>query len=253
MTDVSAPPPGPATQPAPQAPPLAPRSNSMIVFSHSSLVYWWVIWAYSFFCAAVTFGLGEKVTILDRTAVIYAEGWLSVSFVLLTSAVLLFTNLELRNISGYVVSIAFIGGFGFLMYGQHWNLMYATFEGSALLLSGTVYIAFGAVFLVVWLISTLIVDRATFFRIRPDQIVVENLITGDTLAYNTRLANHRLARVDFMSDFVFGLGWLGLGTRDIIFEVNDQGQPRRITIKRAWRGRSKYKSIVGIIERSAGL
>ena len=42
-------------------PPLAALGKERIrVYQHSDLLYWWVVWAYGLFCAALTYVRGHR-------------------------------------------------------------------------------------------------------------------------------------------------------------------------------------------------
>jgi hypothetical protein len=64
------------------------------VYPHSPILYWWVVWAYGFVCALLTYAQGETFTIGGgKPLLIYPGAWLGVSFTLL----LLFVALPLRS------------------------------------------------------------------------------------------------------------------------------------------------------------
>jgi len=72
------------------------------VYQHSNLLYWWVVWAYGFVCAALTYaqGLGIKeLAASDRKEILfYRSPWLGISFVVLLLFVVVFTNVRVRGI-----------------------------------------------------------------------------------------------------------------------------------------------------------
>ncbi|MCI4665790.1 MAG: hypothetical protein MRY74_13830 [Neomegalonema sp.] len=236
--------PQPTQQPALQ-PPIIDAPSSVLIYAHSPRIYWWVIWVYSFICAGMTLVQGQSVDVGGVSAVIYPGGWMPVSFVALVAIVLLFTNLDLRGVASYIFGALVIAGFGALMYFQVWNGMYAVIKGSGLMISGSVYFLFGVIFFFAWFVSVFIFDRSTNYRFTKDFLIETNMITGAQQAYNLRNHGaHSRKPLDFLPDFVFGLGWLGFGTRDIVVHIGAGGQQdARIQIARVWRGNAKMRQI----------
>lgn len=216
----------------------------MRVYSHSNILYWWAIWASSLICGAISFSAGEMVRIGDHLAVIHPSEWLHLSFVFVTVVVLLFTQIRLRGVQGYVATAAL----GYLLYAviaesalSEW---FERYPGSFPALSGSFYIAFGLTILAVWLVSFLIVDRMTYVEFEANQVTEVNFLTGQQDAYSTMLSAIRCERTDPLMNFILGLGWLGLGTADIVIQVQDQkNNAHRVRVENVWRGRALVRRL----------
>jgi len=74
------------------------------VYPHSPILYWWVVWAYGFFCALLTWAQGETFTIGGgKPLLIYPGAWLGVSFTLLLLFVVLATTVKARGIGAILL------------------------------------------------------------------------------------------------------------------------------------------------------
>ncbi len=217
----------------------------MIVYSHSSIIYWWSIWATSFGASILSFSAGERVDVGGYSAYIYGDAWLHVLFVVVVAVVMLFTNVRIRGIPGYVVFIMIASSIGALFYTSYWERVFVDVPGSFLALSGSFYAVFGIVFFVAWFLTVFIVDRATYLEVERGQVTDVNMITGETRSYPTLLAQIRCERTDPLVNFVLGMGWIGFGTADIRISVpsDSKESSRTLRIPNVWRGRALKRSI----------
>ena len=98
---------------APQAPagPGAKAAPTEVrVYPHSPILYWWVVWAYGFFCALLTFAQGETFTIGGgKPLLIYPGPWLGISFTMLLLFVALSTTVKARGIGSILLILLLIG------------------------------------------------------------------------------------------------------------------------------------------------
>ena len=83
-----------------QTPPQAGADvERVVVYEHSDLLYWWVVWGYGFFCALLTRALGKEMLLEGtRPVLVYPGAWLGISFVMLVLFVLTFTTLRARGV-----------------------------------------------------------------------------------------------------------------------------------------------------------
>src|SRR5262245_30721483 len=98
------------------APPLVALGRDRIkVYQHSDLIYWWVVWAYGYFCALLTYLQGRPVVLSDdgRKVLFHPSAWLGISFVVLALFVLIFTNARARGVKSLVLFLLLLViGFG---------------------------------------------------------------------------------------------------------------------------------------------
>ncbi len=68
------------------------------VYQHSNFFYWWVIWAYGFFCALLTYFNGRTVNLFaDKQLYVHSSAWVGISFVALLLIVIFFTNYRVKG------------------------------------------------------------------------------------------------------------------------------------------------------------
>src|ERR1700752_1188717 len=82
----------------------------LIVYKHTSVVYWWPVWLYGSFCAAWTYFFGNPVQLGGHKPVaIYHEAWLGFSFLLLFCVVFWATHIKARGVWSLVVVLLLAG------------------------------------------------------------------------------------------------------------------------------------------------
>ena len=104
---------GRSSQPTQKSAPrsVADHGERLIVYQHSDLLYWWVVWAYGFFCAALTVAArqaGRRSRTDGRPVLIYPGAWLGISFVVLVLFVLIFTNARARGVKSLVLFLLLV-------------------------------------------------------------------------------------------------------------------------------------------------
>jgi hypothetical protein len=97
------------TETAPTAP-AAGAPSEVRVYPHSPIMYWWIVWAYGFFCALITRAQGETFVIGGgKPLLIHPAPWVGISFTLLLLFVVLATTVKARGI-GSILLILLLAG-----------------------------------------------------------------------------------------------------------------------------------------------
>src|SRR6185503_5943521 len=68
-----------ATPEAPTAGATSQKGAAEIrIYQHSPIIYWWVVWAYGFFCALLTYAQGDRVAIggTAKAVLMHPSPWL---------------------------------------------------------------------------------------------------------------------------------------------------------------------------------
>src|SRR5580658_8481346 len=91
--------------PAAQPPIAAAAGHERIrIYEHSNILYWWVVWAYGYLCALLSFLNGHKAQLIaDRGLYVYPDAWLGLSFAALLLIVILVTNVKAKGVYSVVV------------------------------------------------------------------------------------------------------------------------------------------------------
>src|SRR5262249_60651705 len=95
-----------AMVPQPVPPPFQPSEQlpadtqlpELILYSHSSLFYWWPVWSMGFLFAFLTWLQGEKVTIGGQEYLMHPSKNLGVIYTVIFTLVILMTNVTLRGL-----------------------------------------------------------------------------------------------------------------------------------------------------------
>src|SRR5262245_30581581 len=114
MADVGA-----AVQPAqePAQATAAAKDSEIRIYAHSPIIYWWVVWAYGFFCALLTYAQGDRVVIggAAKGVLMHPSPWLGISFTALVLFVVVSTSVKARGF-GAVMLVLLIGTAGAGVY-----------------------------------------------------------------------------------------------------------------------------------------
>jgi hypothetical protein len=181
------------------------------LYQHSNLLYWWVVWAYGFVCAGLTYvqgvGVSQLAASADKASLFHPSPWLGISFVALVLFVAIFTNVRARGIYSFVLIM--------VVAGVAWGATHLPSIGTALNwasllrihLNLAFYLTFSALLMLLWLFAVVFIDHFTWWRFSPGQVVEEHRIGQATgHAYNTEGMVVRRLPDDFFRHRILGLG-----------------------------------------------
>lgn len=237
--------------PSEQAPATAPPGTPEVrIYSHSPIVYWWVVWLYGYFCAAFTYFQGERVSFSAgvKPLFIHPSSWVGLSFALLLILVIVATTVRARGLNALLL-LLLMGGAAAATYlimitPELWA------EPPALLVHMNLafYILVSTVLFVVWFVIVFIVDRLSYWRFRGTQVErVQKFASVLGRAPESWSIMHiRLTRYsdDLIANKILGLGILGFGTSDIDARVTIfGGGHEQFRIENVWRASGPLKEI----------
>lgn len=255
------------SEPAAPARPLPPREGrirkalrtppgQLRIYQHSNLLYWWPLWAYGYFCAALTYvqGIGIKELAgppgadgVEKVILFHRSPWLGISYVGLILFVAVFTNIRARGVYSFVLLMLAAGiGYGVTRIPG----IEKAFGWAALLrvhLNLAFYLAFSTLLLLIWLFVIVFVDHFTWWRFSPGQVIEEHRIGQATgHAYNTEGMVVRRLPDDFFRHRILGLGiaGLGLGTGDFMVKPPYE---ESFEIHNVWRANRKQRRMEAMI------
>jgi hypothetical protein len=235
---------------SPQAPPPKPEPEpekllSLRIYQHSNFFYWWVVWAYGFFCAILTGVAGHKVAAANtfaREPHFYPDAWLGVSFVAVLLVVAFFTNYRLKGAASFiailiialtVLTISYLGGWPYIIEALPHLLIYMNLA---------FYVSLSAVLFVLWLLATFVLDSLTYWEFTPGQVTKRHVVGQGAETFDA----HGLSVVrdadDILINKVFGLWFIGYGTADLKFTT--AGAVREhFSIENVWRASRRERQI----------
>ena len=184
---------------------------------HSSLFYWWPVWAASLALGFYSLAAGRAVAV-DPNGVerVIPNSTIGVVFVAVMLAVIGFTSVKLRGLASItaLTMMAFIALL--LAYFEVWDNVVAAIPAMSVHMNAGFYFVFGGGLAVMWLLQFFVFDRLTYYRIRPGQMIEERLIGGGERSFDT----HGMLFEQKDDDF-FRHRLLGLGAGDIQLITDD--------------------------------
>lgn len=227
------------------------RPGDLRIYQHSNLFYWWVIWAYGFFCAALTYvqgiGVRELASSSEKVVLFHPSPWLGISFIGLILFVAVFTNVRARGVYSFMLVLVA----GALM----WGVLHIPGVDTALgwlpllrvHLNLAFYLTFSVLLLVIWMFVIVFIDHFTWWRFSPGQVIEEHLIGQATgHAYNTEGMVVRRLPDDLFRHRLLGLGLFRLGTGDFIVKPPHEDA---FEIHNVWKANRKQRRMEEMISR----
>jgi len=230
--------------------PVPAGTPEIRIYAHSPILYWWVVWAYGFVCAALTYFQGDKITIGDGTKslFIHPSPWVGLSYTLLLLLVIVATSVRARGVNALLLLALLAGAAVGTYFVMNMPGLWSTPPALLLHMNLAFYLLMSSVLLVVWVVIVLIVDSLSYWRVRGTQVEKVQLF-GSALgrAPESWSALHiRLTRYsdDLIAHKILGLGLLGLGTSDVDVKVSIfGGGHEQFRIENVWRASRPLKEV----------
>ncbi len=221
--------------------------EKLIVYQHSDLLYWWVVWAYGFLCAALTAVRGMPVTLAQghKAVLIYPGAWMGISFVMLVLFVLVFTNARARGVKSLVLFLLLVVIGLSVQMTVGWTEILQYFPLLLVHMNLAFYLLFSGVLLAAWLFVIFGSDHSVLLGVRAQ------LDRHEILVQRTRAESYTSPQVQTsrQSDDIFvhrllGLWFLGFGTGDIEVRFSTPGPGQKVYfLKNVWRAAHVEKEI----------
>lgn len=220
--------------------------------AHSNILYWWIVWAYGYLCALGTQINHIVVPFGAKQIKFFPDAWLGISYIALVLFVVVFTNVRARVLHTFIIAAIL----ALALVGVEWQWGLGSFFKYVPELKVQMNLAFYVVFstglLIIWLIVVFGIDKLTYWRFAGGQ-VVESHRLGNAAGnvYDTRGMLMRRQPDDFFRHKFLGLGFLGLGTGDLVFRPAMAGSEPFI-IENVWRSNEQQRRIERLLTQSGG-
>lgn len=179
----------------------------IVVYSHSTLFYWWPVWVSGFLLALVTFFKGGVVELDQvRNEYFHTSSSLGMIYVLVLLLVITFTNIKIRGIYSLSLILAFAFITVTFAWLGFWDDIFTFIPQLSIHMNMGFYLVFSTLLLILWLMMFFVFDRMVYWRIRPGQIIEEKIIGGGQESYDTRGMLFEQRSDDFFRHTVLGLG-----------------------------------------------
>ena len=230
-------------QPIPPKAPEPERLETLRVYGHSNLFYWWVVWAWGYACALLTYIDGRTVELLPgKHLYVHSEAWVGISFTALLLVVAFFTNYRLKGSASFI-ALLIIALAAFVIYNLGWwEIISRVFPTLLIYMNLAFYLSMSTVLLVMWALATFMLDRLTYWEFTPGQVTRRNLLGEGSESYDAHGLHIDRIADDILINKVFGLRFLGYGTADL--KLTTAGANRdRFTIENVWRANLRDEQI----------
>lgn len=180
--------------------------SELKVYSHSSLVYWWPVWVVGYVMAILTYSLGQQYQIGQDREWFHESSNLGVFFFLTLFLVIIITNISVRGLVSGLVIMGIVLVAVLLAYFGWWDAVFAWFGDLKIHLNFGAYFWFSTLMLLVWLVSVLVVDRFSYWHIKPGQVTRVFVFGAGSKTYDTIGMVLEKHREDFFRHWLLGLG-----------------------------------------------
>jgi hypothetical protein len=220
------------------------------IYQHSPILYWWVIWAYGYFCALLTYAQGVQLTIGEgvKPLLVHPSPWVGVSFTLLLLFVILASSVKARGINSILLILLLALSVVATWFVMNMEGLFSAPPSILVHMNLAFYMLISTVLFAVWFAVVNIFDRLTYWRFRNAQIERVQLF-GSALGRapeSYSVMHARLTRYsdDLLADKILGLGWVGLGTSDIDVRIAIfGGGNEQFRIEHVWRATGPMRRI----------
>lgn len=183
-----------------------PRSESLIIYSHSNFVYWWPVWLTGAIMAILTWAADNQVTINGHAYLIHPNRNLGVVYTVVFFLVIVMTNVSLRGIYSAVAILAVLVVILLAAYFDWWPYLLGWFRQLDIYMNMGFYVFFSVLIFLVWALNFFIFDRMTYWKLTPGQLTQEAVLGGAAKSYDTRGMVFEKVRQDLFRNWVLGLG-----------------------------------------------
>jgi hypothetical protein len=212
-------------------------AERLVVYEHSDLIYWWVVWGYGFFCAVLTRVQGKEISLEGtRSVLMYPGAWLGISFVMLVLFVLTFTTLRARGVISLLLFLILVTTGLIVQFYFGWDQLLSFAPLLLVHMNLAFYLLFSGILLVVWLFAILVRDRLTRYEFARGSISKRVALSEGSESFTSPQIEVARESDDIFVHRLLGLAFLGFGTGDIRVRFSTPGSGQHVyLIKNVWR------------------
>jgi hypothetical protein len=217
------------------------RPREVLIVAHSTLFYWWPVWAVGLLLAGLTWLDGHRLAIVPagtevvegvnggREALVLPDGshlprdpvtgqprgptlrvagrsGYGVVFIVVLLLVVFITNVPIRGLWSVVAIITVVLGTVILALAGWWDDILEAAAHSRVFINAFGYLAISLPLLVLWLVVVLFFDRRMYMVFSPGQLRVHQEIGTGEVAYDTLGMVVAKRRSDLFRHWLFGFG-----------------------------------------------
>ena len=221
--------------------PVEARPREVRIFAHSTLFYWWPVWAAGLLMAGLSWLDGHCLAIVpagtqvvegfegDREALVLPAGahlpkdpdtgkpreptlrvasrsGYGVVFIVVLLLVLFITNVPIRGLWSVIVILILLLGTIILAMEGWWDAIFDAAAHSHVYINTFGYLAISVPLLALWLVVVLIFDRKMYMVFAPGQLLVRQEVGSGEVAYDTMGMVVAKRRSDLFRHWLLGFG-----------------------------------------------
>jgi len=219
-------------------------SETMRVYGHTNLFYWWPVWAVAFLLAALTYFDGHVMAVVPegttvekatpagepaRDALVVPPGQVlppqpragddqqptlrvaasnnyGVVFVFTVLLVVTVTNITVRGLASIIAIAAMIIASLVLVQLNLWNPILQWLGGLDIRMNAGGYLALAIPLLAIWLFALFVYDHYSYIEVTHGQVRIRQAIGDGEIAVDTTALMLEKRRNDFFRHWLLGLG-----------------------------------------------
>ncbi len=233
-------------EPSPKEPEPA-KLQVLHVYQHSNFLYWWIVWAYGFICALLTYFADHTVNLFgDKQLYVHPSAWVGISFVALLLVVIFFTNYRVKGSNSFIMVLA-LAVLAFIMhYLGAWEIIFRSFPALLIFMNLAFYVSLSTALLLLWLLATFVLDRLTYWEFTPGQVTLRHRLAEGSESFDAHGLHLDRISDDILINKILGLRFLGYGTADLRFTTAG-AVGKTFTIENVWNANLRDEQIRELI------
>ena len=184
----------------------ASQLPEIIIYSHSSLFYWWPLWALGYLMAILTRLNGELITIGDAQEWFHPSRSLGAVYTVLFFLLIMITNVSVRGLASVVLILTVMFLTVLFAYLDWWETILSFLPHLSVHMNMGFYVFFSTLLFVVWAFAVFVYDRLHYWKVRPGQLTHEVVVGGAERSYDTRGMVFQKHFEDLFRHWILGFG-----------------------------------------------
>jgi len=193
-----------------------PETDQIVVYGHSSLLYWWPVWLISFILAGVTYAENDRsggVTVSNANPP-------GIIFVITLLSVALSSTVLLRGMMSVIAVVSVIAvSTAFALFGW-WGEIFAFFGGLEIRINAAGYLCIGVPLFLAWIAVVGWYDRLHYITFGRGQIRYVQEVGDSEIVIPADGAIVEKKRSDWFRHFL-----LGVGSGDLVIGIGGHNSP----------------------------
>ena len=187
-------------------PSLAPASELLRIYSHSSIFFWWPVWVVGYVMALLTYSEGQSYQLGQSQTWVHPSSGLGLVFFLCLFLVIVITNFSVRGLASGMVILVVSLLTVLLAYLGLWDRFFGWFGALDIHLNLGAYFWFATLMFGLWTVTVFGIDRMSYWEATPGQLTYKSLLGGGSKSYNSQGMGLEKHRDDLFRHWLLGLG-----------------------------------------------